>query len=135
MRYIRLLIEYDGTRYLGWQSQTSGGTIQDILVETIRGITGENVRLTGASRTDAGVHALMQVVGFRTESHLACDALQRALGRKAILDLQPMQPGDVRSTYADTRLLERAVGFSPATPLEEGLARFAEWFKRYYGYA
>ncbi len=61
--------------------------------------------------------------------------LERALGRVAKKEFAPMQPGDVRSTYADTRLLEGAVGFSPATPLEEGLARFAEWFKRYYGYA
>ena len=61
--------------------------------------------------------------------------LEHALGRKALKEFAPMQPGDVRSTYADTRLLERAVGFAPATPLEEGLARFAEWFKRYYGYA
>jgi len=61
--------------------------------------------------------------------------LEHALGRKALKEFAPMQPGDVRSTYADARLLERAVGFAPATPLEEGLARFAEWFKRYYGYA
>ena len=61
--------------------------------------------------------------------------LEHALGRKALKEFAPMQPGDVRSTYADTRLLERAVGFAPATPIEEGLARFAEWFKRYYGYA
>jgi len=61
--------------------------------------------------------------------------LERVLGRQAIKELKPIQPGDVRSTYADTRLLAGAVGFSPSTPLEEGLARFAEWFKRYYGYA
>ena len=61
--------------------------------------------------------------------------LERALGKQALKELKPMQPGDVRSTYADTRLLAGAVGFSPATPLAEGLARFAEWFKRYYGYA
>jgi len=61
--------------------------------------------------------------------------LERVLGKQAIKELKPIQPGDVRSTYADTRLLAGAVGFSPSTPLEEGLARFAEWFKRYYGYA
>ncbi len=61
-------------------------------------------------------------------------ALERALGRKAIKALQPMQPGDVQSTFADTRLLADAIGFSPNTPLEQGLARFAEWVKRYYGY-
>ena len=62
-------------------------------------------------------------------------ALERALGREAIRQLEPMQPGDVRSTFADTRRLDGAVGFAPSTPLEEGLARFAQWFKRYYGYA
>ena len=61
--------------------------------------------------------------------------LERVLGKQAIKELKPIQPGDVRSTYADTRLLAGAVGFSPSTPLEEGLARFAEWFKGYYGYA
>jgi UDP-glucuronate 4-epimerase len=61
--------------------------------------------------------------------------LERALGRKARLEMRPMQPGDVKSTYADTRALERAVGFAPSTPLAAGLARFAQWFKHYYGYA
>ena len=60
--------------------------------------------------------------------------LEQALGRKAIKALQPMQPGDVHSTFADTQLLASSVGFSPATPLKQGLARFADWFKRYYGY-
>lgn len=59
-------------------------------------------------------------------------ALERALGRKAKLELKPMQPGDVKATYADTEALHRAVGFAPATPLETGLARFAEWFMSYY---
>jgi UDP-glucuronate 4-epimerase len=55
--------------------------------------------------------------------------LERALGRKAQLEMQPMQPGDVKATYADTNALAKAVGFAPSTPLEVGLARFAEWFK------
>src|SRR5437868_237322 len=60
--------------------------------------------------------------------------LERALDRKAQLDLQPMQPGDVKATYADTTALRDAVGFSPSTPLATGLERFAAWFKPYYGY-
>jgi UDP-glucuronate 4-epimerase len=62
-------------------------------------------------------------------------AMERALGKKAKLALKPMQPGDVKSTYADTSALRAAVGFAPSTPLETGLARFAEWFKQYQGYA
>jgi UDP-glucuronate 4-epimerase len=58
-------------------------------------------------------------------------ALERALGKEAKLDMQPMQPGDVKATYADTTALQKAVGFAPSTPLATGLARFAEWFKSY----
>ena len=59
-------------------------------------------------------------------------ALERAVGRKAKLEMKPMQPGDVKATYADTTALSKAVGFAPSTPLDVGLARFAEWFKSYY---
>jgi UDP-glucuronate 4-epimerase len=58
--------------------------------------------------------------------------LERALGKKATLEMKPMQPGDVKATYADTTALAKAVGFAPATPLETGLAKLAEWFKTYY---
>ena len=58
--------------------------------------------------------------------------LEVALGRKAVLEMKPMQAGDVQSTYADTDALRKAVGFSPSTPLAEGVARFVEWFKSYY---
>ena len=61
-------------------------------------------------------------------------ALESALGRKAVLEMKPMQPGDVAATYADTQALADAVGFAPSTPLETGLAQFTDWFKRYYGY-
>ena len=61
--------------------------------------------------------------------------LERALGKKARLEMKPMQPGDVKATYADTAALARAVGFAPSTPLEVGLERFAAWFRQYYGRA
>ena len=60
--------------------------------------------------------------------------LERAFGRKAKLKMLPMQPGDVQATYADTKRLRAAVGFAPATPLQAGLERFAQWFKDYSGY-
>jgi UDP-glucuronate 4-epimerase len=59
-------------------------------------------------------------------------ALETALGKKAALELAPMQAGDVPVTYADTAKLRQLVGFAPATPLAAGLARFAEWYKDYY---
>ena len=60
-------------------------------------------------------------------------ALGRALGKEPRLEMKPMQPGDVKATYADTRALQKAVGFAPSTPLGVGLERFAQWFRQYYG--
>jgi UDP-glucuronate 4-epimerase len=58
--------------------------------------------------------------------------LERALDKEARLEMKPMQPGDVKSTYADTTALRNAVGFAPSTPLKVGLERFAAWFKQYH---
>src|SRR5512145_589922 len=59
-------------------------------------------------------------------------ALERAFGKEAKLEMKPMQPGDVKATYADTSALRAAVGFAPSTPLETGLQRFASWYRQYY---
>lgn len=61
--------------------------------------------------------------------------LERLLQRKARLDLQPMQPGDVQTTYADVEELAKATGITPQTTLEEGLERFVAWFREYHGVA
>ena len=61
------------------------------------------------------------------------EVLEQALGREAIRDLQPMQPGDVPATAADTSALETWVGFRPTTPIETGVERFAEWYRDYFG--
>jgi len=58
--------------------------------------------------------------------------LEDCLGKKAILDLQPLQPGDVPATYADTAELQAATGFQPATPVEVGVRRFVDWYRGYY---
>jgi UDP-glucuronate 4-epimerase len=61
--------------------------------------------------------------------------LERCLGRTAVKRFLPMQPGDVLATHADVEALERDVGFSPRTPIDEGLRRFVEWYQSYYGLA
>ena len=58
MRNIKLLIEYDGTNYHGWQTQTNAASIQETIQDTLRKITQEEVKLIGSGRTDAGVHAI-----------------------------------------------------------------------------
>jgi UDP-glucuronate 4-epimerase len=60
-------------------------------------------------------------------------AIETAVGKKAKLELLPMQAGDVVATEADTSALEGATGFKPATPVEEGVRRFVEWYRGYYG--
>ncbi|QJR11688.1 UDP-N-acetylglucosamine 4-epimerase [Usitatibacter rugosus] len=60
------------------------------------------------------------------------EAIEKATGRKADLELLPMQPGDVPATEADTSALDAAVGFKPATPVEEGVQRFVDWYRAYY---
>lgn len=58
--------------------------------------------------------------------------LEEAIGRKAILEMLPMQPGDVEVTYADTTKLEKAVSYKPSTSLSEGIFSFIDWYKEYY---
>lgn len=61
------------------------------------------------------------------------EAIETALGREAVKDFQPMQPGDVSSTFADIDALGAWTGYRPSTPLPEGLARFTAWYRDYYG--
>ena len=58
--------------------------------------------------------------------------IEKEVGRKAILELVPAQPGDVQETYADIEALSKATGFEPATPIEEGVKRFVAWYRDYY---
>jgi tRNA pseudouridine38-40 synthase len=79
MRNIKLTISYDGASFHGWQFQPGVATIQGALNEAARKITQEKIVVHGASRTDAGVHALAQVAHFRTQSALSATEFQRAL--------------------------------------------------------
>jgi tRNA pseudouridine38-40 synthase len=79
MRNIKLLIEYDGTNYHGWQIQPNGITVQEVLQKNLAIMTQQRVRLTGSGRTDAGVHALGQVGSFDTNSSIPVEGLRRGL--------------------------------------------------------
>ncbi len=61
------------------------------------------------------------------------EAIEEAVGKSAIKELLPLQPGDVPDTYADVTKLERAVGYRPATPVKVGVARFVAWYREFYG--
>ncbi len=78
-RNIRLLIEYAGTRFSGWQSQDGPSTIQDEIEEAIHKITGQKVRINAAGRTDVGVHALGQVANFKIDHRLETERFKDAI--------------------------------------------------------
>jgi UDP-glucuronate 4-epimerase len=79
-------------------------------------------------------HRLFNIGNAQPEELLVFIAeLERALERPAILQLEPMQPGDVEATAADTSALEAWVGFRPSTPLREGVEHFAAWYRQYAG--
>ena len=61
------------------------------------------------------------------------DTLEEALGKKAIRELLPLQPGDIPNTYADVTLLQDATGYKPSTSVREGIGQFVAWYRGYYG--
>ncbi len=76
---IKLTVEYDGTRYHGWQIQASGETIQAVLERAVSTFVGKSTRITGSGRTDAGVHALGQVVNFLSDRDVDPHKMRRGL--------------------------------------------------------
>ena len=99
MRNIKLTIQYDGTNYNGWQIQPNGITIQEILQKNIKKITGEDAKLIGAGRTDAGVHAIGQVASFKTLSGLSSDVIKRALNANLPDDIRILDAFDAEINF------------------------------------
>ncbi|KPK45761.1 MAG: hypothetical protein AMK74_02455 [Nitrospira bacterium SM23_35] len=99
MRKIRLLLEYDGSAYKGWQVQKDAVTIQGILEEKVFRLTGEESPVIGASRTDAGVHAFGQVATFRTASHLDAGTIRRALNALLPQDIRVLAAEEVHDAF------------------------------------
>ena len=79
MTRYKLLVEYDGGGFVGWQRQDNGPSIQAVLETAVAGFCGESVTVAGAGRTDAGVHALGQVAHFDLEKQTSADTLRDAL--------------------------------------------------------
>jgi tRNA pseudouridine38-40 synthase len=79
MRNIKLTLSYDGTDFNGWQTQPSFRTVQETLEQAIATLTGETIRVNASGRTDAGVHAVGQVVNFYTATGHPPDVLVRAI--------------------------------------------------------
>ena len=99
MRNVRLTLQYDGTDYRGWQSQVGGGTVQNALQEALKRLTGIEASVMAAGRTDAGVHALAQVVSFKTPSDLDAPTIKRALNALLPSDIRVMEAMDVPDSF------------------------------------
>ncbi len=103
MKRYRMLIEYEGTRYVGWQVQREGLSIQGLLQEALERVTGEAGPVVAAGRTDAGVHALGQVASFHSTTRLPPEVLLRALNANLAADIRVLKleeaPADFHPRY------------------------------------
>ena len=79
-------------------------------------------------------HALYNIGNNRSEHLMKVVALlEEACGRKAVIDFQPMQPGDVPTTYADIDAIRSDLGYAPTTSIEAGVPSFVRWYREYHG--
>lgn len=111
MRNLKLTIQYDGTKYCGWQKQPNSSGIQGTIEYAIYEITKEKVNIIGSGRTDAGVHALGQVANFKTNSSIPAARIPDALNAKlpkdvSIIDCQEVSD-DFHSRYSATGKIYR----------------------------
>lgn len=84
---VKLIVAYDGTNYSGWQIQPNGVTIEQKLNEALSALLGEDIRVTGASRTDAGVHSLGNVCVFDTNTRMPAEKISYALNQRLPEDI------------------------------------------------
>lgn len=106
MRYLKLTIAYDGSGYHGWQIQADRATVQQTLEAAVERLTGHESRLVASGRTDAGVHALGQVVSFSTPSRLPVEEFRRALNAHTPRDLSVR---DVQEVHQEFHAIRDAV--------------------------
>lgn len=94
-RNIKLVVAYEGTNYHGWQRQVGQVSIQEVLEKSVGKIVSHRVKIVGAGRTDAGVHALGQVCNFTTHSSIPLEGLRKGLNSILPGDIQVLRADDV----------------------------------------
>ncbi|MGI9428150.1 MAG: tRNA pseudouridine synthase A, partial [Bythopirellula sp.] len=103
MPTFKLTLAYDGTEFSGWQAQPGRRTVQGVLEAAWQDITGETVRVTATSRTDAGVHAWGQVVGVETQTELPAERILGGINAKLPDDVVLRSVESVREGFHATR--------------------------------
>jgi tRNA pseudouridine38-40 synthase len=108
MRNLKLTLSYDGTDFNGWQTQPGYRTVQETLEAAIAAVTGEQrVRVNASGRTDAGVHALGQVVNFHSATHLPPEVLLRAVNANLPTDIVIRDAADAPAEFDANRHAKR----------------------------
>lgn len=99
MKRVKLIVAYDGTNYSGWQVQPNAVTIESVLNRHLSELLGEPVRVIGASRTDAGVHALGNVAVFDTEARMPAEKISYALNTRLPQDIRVQDSREVPADF------------------------------------
>ena len=99
IRRIFLRVAYDGTNYHGWQLQPQAATVEGVLNQEISSLVGENIQVIGASRTDAGVHALGNVAVFDTSSRIPPEKFAYALNQRLPSDVVIQESGETARDF------------------------------------
>lgn len=99
MKRVKLTVAYDGTNYCGWQVQPNGLAVQEVLNQTLSDLLGEKISTIGASRTDAGVHALGNVAVFDTESRMPADRISYAMNTRLPADIKIRESREVSPDF------------------------------------
>ena len=103
LRNIKLIVSYDGTEFSGWQTQAGVRTVQETLENAITALTGERVSANASGRTDAGVHAVGQVVNFYTNSEHSLDVMVRAINAHLPADVVVREAADMAQAFDANR--------------------------------
>lgn len=99
MVHIKMTIQYDGTEYSGWQRQKKGGDIQTVIEKAISKIFKKNIKIRGAGRTDAGVHALGQVASFKADLKMPLSNLKKVLNSLLPEDIRILSLEEVDESF------------------------------------
>ncbi|WP_315073242.1 tRNA pseudouridine(38-40) synthase TruA [uncultured Clostridium sp.] len=99
MRNIKLIIEFDGSNFCGWQRQPKGRTVQKVIETAICKATGEEIQINGSSRTDAGVHAREMVANFFTNSTIPGDKFREAINTRLPEDVSIIKSEEVDQEF------------------------------------
>ena len=131
MRNIKLILEYDGTDFVGWQTQANGRSVQEEITKILERVLQGGITLNGAGRTDSGVHARGQVANFLTTSSLGIDSIRNALNGMLPDDICASSAEEVHERFharhdARSRVYRYDISITPLA-----IGRQYRWFVKY----